>query len=245
MEKIFRSRGVSIKRVLEDNTTQVKNKVYYEPDIQVLNQFFTHSPFECLTFFEYSADVKNDALSSLNFHVDLLSDHSMIYRELSQENMDMLKSIPDIFDESFRNYTIGYRISDGEIRGMNFYFYPTVFKVKENRYGIRGITEKEKTNLYISRFLKRLSISNPETLAIVDEYVRIITKFKGVCVSVMDGNITDFKLYARVDTADFNSLLCSQGYCLPPECSDYGEIVLTAIRFAGNTVNGYNAYYFR
>lgn len=245
MEKIFRSRGFGFYIATDQSINAVKQKVYYEADTIVLSCILDSvlPDNTTLSFFEF-AENENGEVSSLNFHVDLMCDYSTLYSDLDESLKQMLKSLPQKIGNAFLNYTVGYRIKNLKICGKSYYFYPTIFRESEKRYGIKGITDKKRIIESVERFLCAIGCKNGFVYEL-RPYLEMIQKLKGVCVSVSDDHKFEYKIYGRIEkgrSSNFMKNLCAAD-C--EEYNQYGDIFLTAIRFSRTEILGYNSYYFK
>ena len=241
MSDRFRSRGIRILRDAGKGFTE-QMKIYYEPDGCRIENSHIQTWMEqgILSLFEY-AMLEGNLMDTCNFHVDLMrEEYRKIYRDLPPDVREELELVPILFDESFRNYTVGYRIREGEVTGQSFYFYPTV--LKGHRYGIKGVVDQEKIREQTDRFAAHVSKGDPVTEKEIKAYMKSVYKFKGISVHISGNNI-GYKLYGRVAQEPLGRLLHEEmGYCIEKN-SRYGEVVLTAQRIQKGNVTGYNIYY--
>lgn len=240
--KKFRSRGIRIEK--HNGNVIFSEKVYYEPDEKFLSDSFINRLIEKekLQYFEYSENQYGD-VDSLNFHNNLNMDelNNELYHNIENNGKDMIEKIVSVFDASFKNYTIGYRLKDRKIIGESYYFYPTVWK--ENRFGIKGITQKSKIIDYISKFVKEYIHLEDCCYEEIMEFQDMIEKFKGVSLTFFDyGN--SFKIYARINQNAFYQFLRKAKYidCID-KLNEYGELVLVAMRIKNRKISGYNVYF--
>lgn len=237
MKKKLRSRGIRLKK--NENMSYVESKIYYEPEnILFKNQKICEWELrKILRLFEYSEI--NNCVDTFNFHVDLLQDYSCLYDELDDTEKDVIYKIPQIFDERFKNYTVGYRLQDDAIVGQSYYFYPTF--LKDYRYGIKGITD----TTTIANHVKKFAMSVSDGTACGNEIVEfglLLNKLKGVSFHI-NSKMHSYKLYGRMDFEVLRTyLLKNMGYDLN-DLVVYGEVALVAQRIENGCVTGYNVYY--
>lgn len=241
MNSNLRSRGIRL--IYNRNRLEKQGmKTYYEPDCccqffpTVLTEWI-NSDF--INIFEYS-EVEG-LIDTFNFHVNLCNqNYHKIYDTLPKKLTEIIDIIPYIFDESFRNYTVGYQIQNGEIVGESFYFYPTIWK--EKRYGIRGTTDRQKIITFIKRFSQYLVNNDPSSESEILSFANILYKFKGISIHYKKKEIS-YKLYGRADEEKLNVFLGERGYCKADEDAAFGHTVLIAQRINKSVVAGYNLYY--
>lgn len=246
LENGFRSRGISVRKTPASDHLIIGEKIYYEAETELLTKIH-HLPdifrTDALSFFEYSAD-KNGNIDSLNFHVDLNSKKSLSYSGISDMAEHQIMMIPSVFDETFLNYTTGLRIRNGLITGYSFYFYPTIYRQKEQRYGIKGSTDFEKNHQMIEDWLSAIPVNSPELRGEIQYYMDMVDKFKGVCISCFQNNI-EYKIYGRVNTDRFYNYMYQKMKFDGRDYAGYGSIVLTSLRFTGKQITGCNFYYLK
>ncbi|MEE1282959.1 MAG: hypothetical protein UHK60_12050 [Acutalibacteraceae bacterium] len=188
MKKDFRSRGIRF----DINGELVSEKEYYEPDIYYLSRYKNLKDcfvrWEC---FEYAMKVGMESVDSVNFHTDMTTHNP---KDLILQNVISSEKIRKIFDDSFKAYTIGMRLTGDEITGQSIYYYPSVWKI--HRYGIKGITDPLVINAECSRLLNYLELNDKRYV----EYVNMITKLKGFSVTENQDGKVSYKLYAYVKT---------------------------------------------
>lgn len=240
MEKVFRSRGIRLLRN-QDGSTHEQQKIYYEPNSYRIENRQLHSWMgeNLLSLFEYSE--VNDLVDTYNFHVKLENEqHKKIYSGLNIQSLTMLETIPSIFDESFRNYTVGYQIENGEIARSAYYYYPTI--LKEKRYGIKGIEDIATISNEISRFAEHVA-DNQQSKDEIKDYGSIMYKLKGVSIHFRE-DLCGYKLYGRCNKKELQELLADrmkvnlEDYC-------YGDVALVAQRIQLGQVAGYNLYFLK
>lgn len=241
MDNKFRSRGI---RIIKDNDIVFSEqmKIYYEPDSTIvaenerIHELINNN---ILMYFEYS-QLEDGTIDTYNFHVNLMEKYEELYKGLSAEKIEKLNAIVGLFDESFRNYTVGYRVDNQVITSQSYYFYPTI--LKETRYGIKGIVDKTVINCEVERFAKYISKENEKTREEIQQFGRLMNKLKGVSVHILD-NQFGYKLYGRIEQSLLTEFLKdTMGYELIRN-DQYGEVVLIAQRIQNEEVKGYNIYY--
>lgn len=241
MSDVFRSRGIRILKDDEKGFTE-QMKIYYEPagSFTENRKIQTWLKNGTLSLFEYSM-LEEHRIDTYNFHVNLIrGDYQEIYNGLLPELRMELDVMPALLDESFRNYTVGYRIEKGKVIGQSFYFYPTV--LKEHRFGIKGVVDKAKIREQTDRLAKYISKSDDAARKEIADFAENIYKFKGVSVHIAGDDI-GYKIYGRVEQCRLEHFLSEKmGYSLK-RSSKYGEVVLTAQRIQTGKVTGYNIYY--
>ena len=244
----FRSRGIRILKDAEKGFTE-QMKMYYEPeaDFQESRQIRGWMEKGILSLFEISL-TESRIVDTYNFHVNLLRkdsaeaspDFREIYGELPLDIQSKLKRIPVLFDESFRNYTVGYRIKNGEVSGQSFYFYPTI--LKGERYGMKGITDTGKIHGQTKRFSEAASGGSSAAEKEINDFGEILYKLKGVSLHISGGSF-GYKLYGRANQRLLERFLDKKmGYQIKRD-GQYGEVVLAAQRISQGKVAGYNIYY--
>ena len=239
MEETFRSRGIRLTRI--NNQISQQMKIYYEPtNISVeCDSIRMWSEKGLISLFEYST-VQNH-IDTYNYHLNLIDNHyDEIYTGLDKNTLAVLKEIPAIFDDSFQNYTVGYRINNNQIYDSSYYYYPTIWK--ENRYGIKGIVDKKIINQEVQQFAKYVAKEHYEVQQEIIRFGQIMTKLKGVSVHYT-GTISGFKLYGRCSTEILNSFLLYTMGTRITEFQQYGDVILVAQRIQNGMVSGYNLYY--
>lgn len=241
MTSNFRSRGI---RILCDkgNLVSKQEKIYFEPSdhCQIQNeQILQWQEKGLISLFEYS--VVQNSIDTYNFHVNLArDDYRNIYKYLPDMVLNEFRMVSLIFDQSFRNYTVGYRLDNARLINQSFYFYPTIWK--EFRYGIKGITDIKKINKYVNDFSKWVASGNADCRDEINEFASIIYKLKGISIHV-DENVIGYKLYGRVQENDLKCFIKQRtGYDIS-ENSHYGTSVLVALRVSCKMIKGYNIYY--
>lgn len=237
MEKKLRSRGIRIKK--NEDISYVESKIYYEPENILLTnkKICDWESRHILQVFEYSE--VNNRVDTFNFHVNLLQDYKCLYDGLTENEKDVLHRIPQIFDERFRNYTVGYRLQNDAIVGQSYYFYPTF--LKDHRYGIKGITDATTIANQVKEFAMAVSGGDPCENEII-EFGFLLKKLKGVSFHISDKKHS-YKLYGRMDFEVLRTyLLKNIGYDLH-NLDNYGEVALVAQRIEHGCVTGYNVYY--
>lgn len=242
MEKLFRSRGI---RLLKGSDVVLKQmKIYYESGEHYFNNQFVCKMIKngLINYFEYSC-LEDGTVDTYNFHVNLLDDYSELYQTLELYQKEIIDEIPFLFDENYRNYTVGYRMKGKEILSSSFYFYPTINR--EGRYRIKGITDKVVIDSEIKRFSKKVCEENNMAQEEIMRFGAILKKLKGVSVHITNANL-GYKLYGRVDVETLKSFFreCLD-YELDNDFSLYGEIVLVAQRIEENKIPGYNIYFLK
>lgn len=230
MRKEFRSRGIrfDIKGEL------VSEKEYFEPDINYLSQYANlkdcFARWDC---FEYAMKVGMESVDSVNFHTDMTTHNPS---DLILQNVFSIEKIREIFDDSFKAYTIGMRLAGDEITGQSIYYYPSIWKT--NRYGIKGITHPLVIKAECSRLLKCLDIDDRRYIT----YMNMVTKLKGFSVTENQYGKVSYKLYAYVEDDKLCDLFenkDSVDKCL----REYGKTKLTSMRIMDSKVTGINLYF--
>ena len=242
MTPIFRSRGIRIIKDKENCFTE-QMKIYYEPENELKENRIIQRWLSAgiLSLFEYSM-VEENVIDTYNFHVNLMDG---VYREiydgmLTEREKKLLDMIPVLFDESFRNYTVGYRIAGQEIAGQSYYFYPTV--LGETRYKIRGIVDDERIYQEIQRFSEYVPKGRLECENEIKAFGRLMYKLKGISIHIAENNV-GYKLYGRIRYELLKKYLMEiMGYKLERN-KHYGDVVLVAQRIQRERVTGYNIYY--
>ena len=241
----FRSRGF---RLNFKEPTRIQQKIYYEADSEILKLIKKPIPKHILNIFEYSV-VSSNEIDSLNFHVDLTLDISSLYLDISDDVLCLFSAIPNIFDKSFLNYTVGYRFRNLNLIGQSFYFYPTIWK--KNKFGIKGITDKHLINGYLKRFIDYFDITDKRSEMLIRKYFSLICKFKGVSITIDNDSCENLKLYAKLASNDFEQLIAfmiNHGFLQDYEIlktlqGEYGEVVLFALRVEDKEVSSFNIYF--
>lgn len=244
MENGFRSRGISLRKTSESDRLIISEKIYYEARTELLMKIHNLPDIfrtDALSFFEYSAN-ENGSIDSLNFHVDLNNEKNLSYSDISDTAKQQMLNIPFAFDENFLNYTTGVRVRNRQITGYSFYFYPTIYRQQEHRYGIKGSTDQEKNNQMITNWLNVLPADNAELCKEIQFYMDMVDKFKGVCISCFQDTM-EYKLYGRVDANRFYDYMFQKMQFDGREYAKYGSIALTALRFTNAQLTGCNFYY--
>lgn len=250
MKRIFHSRGF---RLSFGAPQDLNEKIYYKANWSMIKNFLDDIPQDILTAFEYSVRASNgeEILESVNFHVDLLKDIAPLYREIPESSLKILRDLPKIFDENFRNYTVGLRINNSKIIGRSFYFYSTIWKGA--RFGMNGVTEKKSLEGYLPRFADYFKVTDSPSKIILEKYFGAIRKLKGVSVSVCGDADDDLKIYARTDSVALNelflllknlSLIADEKFHRELE-EKFGAVVLTALRIKNDDVTGINLYFLK
>lgn len=228
----FRSRGFSY-NILSKKMTMKK---YYEPNNDVLlineNIRYISSNMKCL---EYSVNDKGK-IDSINFHTECNNISNYI---LYNFNDIVSLNIKSIFDESYKAYTVGYRLTDTYISGMSIYYYPTVWK--KERFGICGITDNIKICHQISLFLTAIKATD-KCRNKMKQLTPAIKKFKGCCITSDYNNIISYKLYFKINICDIKSFF-EKNIDINKLEDNYGDTVLIAVRFDEGEISGYNFYY--
>lgn len=238
MEKVFRSRGIRLLRN-QDGSIREQQKIYYEPNgCRVDNrQLYSWMEEKVLSLFEYS-EVGNK-MDTYNFHVKLENNkYKMIYSGLDDQSRALIDVIPSVFDESFRNYTIGYQVEKGKISRSAYYYYPTIWK--EVRYGIQGIEDTATISREIARFAEYVADDQQAKDEIVD-FGRSMCKLKGISIHFRE-TLSGYKLYGRCNKSELQNLLADR-MKVDLENYKYGDVVLVAQRIQFGRVTGYNLYF--
>jgi len=244
MKERFRSRGVRVRKPDPvGGVVPPQGKSYYDIEPEILHTLGEGQSIDGrLTCFEYSLDA-SDRIESLNFHVALDALDDSIYMDQPAAVLTHIHDIPRVFDSSFRNYTIGYRLKDGCVSGKTFYFYPTIQKA--NRFGIRGVTEKAYIAEYFSRFAQYCGIQESKPYGEVKEYWDMIWKFKGISISPLQNGEIEYKIYGRTDQVAIYDFIEKMTSVDVSSYKKYGQVVLAAQRLTKGAVTGYNLYYLK
>ena len=241
MANIFRSRGIRIKKNILANKLSINMKRYYNIDKNILEEFCKKNIVDkCLSCFEYSI---NDLgkIDSFNFHVDLNMLDDNIYIDQPIEIKNIIFNIKKIFDDSFRNYTIGYRLENNKFIGKTFYFYPTIWK--KDHYGIQGVTNLKYIEEYYLRFIKYFDFKKGESMNELRDFWFMIKKFKGISISLNTNNQIEYKIYARFDRESIYNFIKTKTSVDLSFSNKYEPLILVAQRIVGNKITGYNLYY--
>lgn len=240
MKKLFRSRGIRINRK-KDNSIDTKMKIYYDADLykvenKILDNFVTKG---IIRLFEYSILEPENKIDTYNYHVDLChKQNELLYEGIDSSRKMVLEIIPELFDSTFKNYTIGYRVNNKKITDTCYYFYPTEYR--DNRYRIKGITNKSVILQESERFADYVSTDIFAKKEII-KYSSIMEKLKGVSVHLSNNKIS-YKLYGRIDSELLHEYIWNMiGYDLSK--LNYGEVVLSAQRIEDGKITGYNVYF--
>lgn len=241
MHKIFRSRGIRLFK--NSNLISQQTKIYYEAE-----KFDFDNSFVCklvnsgiIDCFEYSC-LDNDEIDAYNFHVNLQTDYSQLYMPLSSYQVEIINSIPKIFDVNFKNYTIGYRFEKNEITGNSYYFYPTV--IRDERYRINGVTDREIIISEVNNFAKKVAV-NKDVFDEINTYGSILTKLKGVSIHIQNDRV-GYKLYGRIRFEELKVFFKKYlNFEIDEYFGVYGEIILVAQRIEDGQVQGYNIYFLK
>ena len=219
--------------------TKIVRKDYYElgNHFQIPTGFVLPNDAH-LRPFEYA--LTNGMMDAINFHVNLVDgfDRRLRYPSFLTSCRDVIKNL---FGEDFRNYTIGYRFFNNNLCGYSYYYYPTV--MKGDRVGIRGITGYERLFNIKQAFIKIAAILNLKSIGILNQYLSIITKFKGISVTTDSLGIIGYKIYGKASTEDMLTLVRDIIHLDTGILETYGDICLCALRFNLTEFNGFNVYY--
>lgn len=234
MQSKFRSRGIKYNVI----TKKITMKRYYDPDYEILsinpeiNIISKH--MDCL---EYS---KNDAgiIDSINFHTNCIDIEPF---KLFEFNDFISNNIITIFDETYKAYTLGYRLKGTVIDGMSIYYYPTTWKF--NRLGICGTTNTDKIMQQIDRFMEGIN-ATVDLKKSMKECVSKIEKFKGCCITINGNDEISYKLYFKMKQNYIKEFFVNM---LDVNVFEkmFGKTVLIAIRFENSRICGYNFYYLK
>lgn len=239
MKRVFRSRGIRL--IKSEEGVFCREKVYYEPDgsYEIKNLWVRKQQSDgIISLFEYS--IIDEVIDSFNFHVNLNGDYRRIYERLPKYICEEVAEFESLLGDPFKNYTIGYKFSEVEITGRSFYFYPTTWK--ENRYGIKGITENSVINEKLGAFYEYIGLNENLFGDEKKEFISSVCKLKGISVTYgLDG--MDYKVYCRMDMKQLNLLLKKYLGYEQKERDEYGPIVLVAQRICNSAIVGYNIYY--
>lgn len=239
MEKVFRARGIRILR--GEHNIILKEKIYYEPDeVCIVSNVEIKDLLDknIISLFEYS--VVGNNIDTYNFHVNLNGAHQLVYSNIENKQLCELNKINTLLGDIFKNYTIGYKLENNQIIGRSFYYYPTIWK--HNRYGIKGIIDRNVIEKTLERFYRQVIPINSYNKQEIEMFSSFIYKFKGVSVSYIDGGV-NYKIYCRMEREKLQKLLKnSLDYNLDNE-NKYGPVVLVAQRIKNFNISGYNIYY--
>lgn len=245
MQKEFRSRGIRLMKNIDYiNNTIPNSKTYYNVDISLLDnpELQNHVNKGILKYFEYSL-LESGEIDNFNFHTDTSNIPDVIYKNLSEAQLKHLKKIPLVFDENFLNYTVGYRVRDEKIVIYNYYFYPTI--KKGNRMGIKGVTDRDKTQKYTDNFIEFLNITDPEAMDEIKTFFSLTYKFKGLVLTFNENDLIEYKIYVRIETEKIYKFLEDKILVDTNLYKKYGDVVLVGQRIRNNQVAGYNLYYLK
>jgi hypothetical protein len=228
LEQIFRSRGIKVS-MRKDEANKIK--IYYEPNQEII-------PFdsgiislaERFTCLEYA--VSAGKVDAVNFHTNCESIDDIT----TSFNCEMINVIGNVFDPSYRAYTIGYRMNGGK----SIYYYPTVWK--DTRFGLCGITDKKIITDQITRFLSFIYATD-ECRYWIFSQIPYMTKFKGLCITNFQ-NTNSYKLYYRLTSTGIRVLF--ETSCeIEKYCNEYGEVVLVSSSIMNGQIEAYNLYFLR
>lgn len=244
MKESFRSRGVRVRKGgPERGLAPLQSKRYYDIEPKILRALVEGQSIDRrLSCFEYSLDA-SDSIDSLNFHVALDALDDSMYIDQTGDVLALIHDIPRMFDSSFQNYTIGYRLKDGRVSGKTFYFYPTIRR--GDGFGIHGVTKKENISDYFLRFTQYCGIWKPEPYKEIKSYWDMIWKFKGIAISPLHSGEIEYKIYGRTDQDTIYDFIEKRTSVDVLSYKQYGQVVLTAQRFTKGAVTGYNLYYLK
>ncbi|MGL5712730.1 MAG: hypothetical protein ACRCXT_10385 [Paraclostridium sp.] len=244
MKKEFRSRGIRLMKNIDYNIpSNIPNsKIYYNSNSVKLDNIMLQNYVNkgVLEYFEYS-ELENGEIDTFNFHNNLENICSDLYRDLSENELRIINEIPFVFDKTFRNYTIGYRLRNKEIVSSNFYFYPTIWK--ETRFGIKGIVDKNKIKEHMNSFVNKLDIQDIDTKLEITEFFSKMIKFKGISISFSSNREIEYKIYARINTNEIQEFFEDKVAINIDKYKQYGEVALISQRIKNNQILGYNIYY--
>lgn len=239
MQRVFRSRGIRL--IKSEDGVCCREKVYYEPDgaYMIKNSSVNRLQSDgIISLFEYA--IADGTIDSFNYHVNLNNDYSRIYQGLPNYIFDEVTELDSYLGNPFKNYTIGYKFCNAEIRGRSFYFYPTVWK--ENRYGIKGITDTDIITKKVDSFYEYIGLNKELYGDEMKDFIESICKLKGVSIAY-EMNKKDYKIYCRMNMERLKKLLKKHmGYDLIDH-DEYGPVVLVAQRIYDSAIVGYNLYY--
>lgn len=242
MQKIFRSRGIRI--ISNRGKNLIVEKCYYEPDehCKINNNYLTDLQAKgILSLFEYA--VVDEKIDTYNYHVSLTNEkYTDLYRELPIEVMKVFRKIKDCFGDCMKNYTIGYRLDKSTVTQQSFYFYPTIRK--ENRYKIKGITQREVILNGCEKISEFIVGENAEYQKKIVDFANLLYKFKGISVHVSNDNIA-YKIYGRIEYDKLKPYLLEKFNYDIDQNFQYGRCVLVALRIAYNKIQGINIYFLR
>ena len=244
MKKEFRSRGIRLMKNIDYNIpSNIPNsKIYYNSNSVKLDNIMLQNYVNkgVLEYFEYS-ELENGEIDTFNFHNNLENICSDLYKDLSENELRIINEIPLVFDKTFRNYTIGYRLRNKEIVSSNFYFYPTIWK--ETRFGIKGIVDKNKIKEHMNSFVNKLNIQDIDTKLEITEFFSKMIKFKGISISFSSNREIEYKIYARINTNEIQKFFEDKVAINIDKYKQYGEVALISQRIKNNQILGYNIYY--
>lgn len=233
----FRSRGIRLLKAVPPEM-----KIYYDISPDILENYGLTSYLKRypLSPFEYSTNISGD-IDSFNFHINLNSPLQILYTSLPSHIGQLLKDIPIIFDSRFLNYTLGLRMKGRKIVGISYYYYPTI--PKRNRIGIKGIINKQEQRDYCQRFIDYFPLLSSQTKKELLQYFQLMTKFKGISISIFNNGKVGYKLYSKAPTGQIYSYLYQHQQKDFSQYTHYGDVALIAQRLQENKIQGYNIYY--
>lgn len=245
MQKEFRSRGIRLMKNIDYINNDIPNsKTYYNADISLLDnpELQSYVNNGTLKYFEYSL-LETGEIDNFNFHTDTSNIPDVIYKNLSEAQLKHLNKIPLVFDENFLNYTVGYRVRDKKIVIYNYYFYPTI--KKEDRIGIKGVTDRAKIQKYTDSFIEFLNITDPETIDEIRAFFSLTYKFKGLILTFNENDLVEYKIYGRIETEKIYKFIEDKISVDTNTYREYGEVILVGQRIRNTKVVGYNLYYLK
>lgn len=230
----FRSRGIKI----DFSTNELSEKEYHDPvdSVYKYNRHITllSQQMQLLEF----AIKGEDEIDSINFHTGCKPIDSLL---TMRHDGAIKEKICQIFDGTYKLYTLGIRFKNRQIVAESIYYYPTVWKI--NRYGICGQEKKEIIQEQIKRFAEELQL-NISDRKLLYSFIPLIKKFKGICITTDQYQQQSYKLYFRMNEDDvrdfFKNYFDYEKFKLL-----YSDTVLIALRITGEKITGCNLYYLK
>ena len=231
----MRARGIK----LDLSSNKISEKTYFDPSDATCSfndrVFFLSQKMPIL---EYSLNSQM-LVDSINFHTCCQSIENCLSIKCDSPVKD---SICQIFDKSYKAYTLGLRFNGTrQIIAESIYYYPTVWK--GNRFGISGLTDHDEIMKQSTRFANIL-ILGQQTRQFLFSLSEAAYKFKGVCITTSQSGAISYKLYFRIDAIRLKEFF-SRLYDFDKYNCLYGDVVLIALRLSSGVVSGLNFYYSR
>jgi hypothetical protein len=248
--RVFRSRGIRLSINRQTREWEIREKIYYDADAyeksKENNGMLKLLENKIIKRFEYSIR-EGDKVDTINFHVDLTKEISQLYFGLDKNILQLIENIPKVFNSTFLNYTIGYMFDNYVINQKTFYFYPTIWK--GDRYGIKGIEDRDEIKCCLERFIRFIKCGSFDN-TIVNYYARNIEKLKGISISADKKDRMTIKLYARIrrhSVLSIMDMLTKENNVIRFNYdeirNEYGDPHLVALRIHNTSVSGINLYY--